>query len=135
LNLERGELDLLFVNDLRMRRLNARYRGVDAATDVLSFPLYGSTREIQRQVGGSTAASCGAPEPLLGDVVINPGRAALQARQYGLTLDEELTRLMVHGILHLIGYDHERNPYQARKMFLKQEELIHALAEMDRELK
>jgi probable rRNA maturation factor len=138
LSLERGELSLLFVNDLKMRALNAQHRGVDANTDVLSFPLYDSVGEIQCQIDavGSAPVDAWSRAPiLLGDVVINPQRAAVQAQQYGLTLDEELTRLMVHGVLHLIGYDHERNRYQAQKMFLKQEEIIRALAEMDRQRK
>ena len=124
MSLERAELSLLFVNDLRMRRLNAQYRGVDSVTDVLSFPLYDRAKDIPSE------NDAGGRAPLLGDVVINPQRAALQAHKYGWTLDEELIRLMVHGILHLIGFDHERNRYQAQKMLLKEEEIIRALAQM-----
>lgn len=78
---------------------------MDQTTDVLSFPLFRSWREFPRE-----------GDFLLGDVVIDASRVQKQAGEYGLTLRQELQRLMVHGIVHLMGYDHERNAYQARRM-------------------
>lgn len=122
LHLEGTELSVVFVNDRRMRELNRRYRGVDRPTDVLSFPQYDSLRK---------ARSAGVRgEVMLGDVVVNLHRTKRQAEEQGSPFYEELTRLLVHGLLHLIGYDHEPGGYQARKMRRKEEELLHALEEM-----
>jgi len=75
-----------------MRRLNRNYRSQDYATDVLSF-----TYDADRAAG----------EPLLGEVVIAPAVAAAQARRFHTNAETEMRRLLVHGILHLLGYDHE----------------------------
>lgn len=83
----RGELSIAIVPDSRVRQLNRQFRGKDKATDVLSFPA--DTRGV------------------LGDVVIARGVAARQAREQGHPLDTELRILALHGLLHLIGYDHE----------------------------
>jgi probable rRNA maturation factor len=77
---------VILCSDYAIRKLNREYRGKDKATDVLSFPL-------------------GDPD-LLGEVYISLQRAKVQARAYGLTYEEELKRLLVHGLLHLMGYDH-----------------------------
>lgn len=75
-----------------IRELNRQYRGVDAATDVLSFPMFDfDTPEVIAQ---------------LGDIVISLERAAEQAREYGHSFKRELSFLTVHGMLHLFGYDH-----------------------------
>lgn len=86
----RGELTVVLTDDAEIRRLNRTYRGKDRATDVLSFSL-----------GDGRAQG----EPL-GDVVISVDTAARQARSYGASLEQELARLLVHGTLHLCGYDH-----------------------------
>jgi len=99
-----------------MVELNRAYMGREGTTDVLSFPLYESPREFPDD-----------REFLLGDIVIDPLRAAEQARYYGITLRQELRRLLVHGLLHLAGYDHERNPYQKRRMREKEEAILKAL--------
>lgn len=100
-----------------MRRLNRQYRGLDKTTDVLSFPLY--------------EAGMLRPGDALGDIVISIPRAAAQAAAYGVSLRNELLRLLLHGLLHLIGYDHEKNTYQKRRMQRKEKELINALASVD----
>ena len=87
----RGELTVVLTDDAEIRRLNRTYRGKDRATDVLSFSL-GDGR-------GDTE--------LIGDVVISVDTATRQARSYGASLEEELARLLVHGTLHLCGYDHQ----------------------------
>jgi probable rRNA maturation factor len=104
-----AELSVLLVTDRRIRTLNRRWRGKDRATDVLSFPL-------------SEPPGIG---PLLGDVVISLDTAARRARAEGRPVSRELDRYLAHGVLHLLGYDHER-PEEARVMAAKEAELAHA---------
>jgi len=78
----------LITSDTELRRLNREFRGMDYATDVLSFPAAG-------------------PAAYLGDLVISLGRARAQAREFGHPVEEEVEILMLHGLLHLLGYDHE----------------------------
>ncbi|HSE57993.1 MAG TPA: rRNA maturation RNase YbeY [Nitrospiraceae bacterium] len=96
-----AEVSVLLVGDRRMRRLNKQYRKRDKSTDVLAFPL-------QEGPGPRTV--------LLGDVVICVPMARRQARESNHSLERELTVLLVHGILHLCGYDHERGVEEARRM-------------------
>ncbi len=100
-----------------MQRLNRQYRGLDKTTDVLSFPL----------------CETGLPGPgeALGDIVISIPRAEAQAQAYGVSFRNELLRLLLHGLLHLVGYDHEKNSYQKQRMQRKEKELIDALAPVD----
>ncbi len=88
---------MVITGDAELRRLNRAFRGKDAATDVLSFP---AGTEI-RVVGDGHA------RPALGDVAISGMRARAQAREHGHTTDEEIRILMLHGVLHLLGMDHE----------------------------
>lgn len=90
---------------------------MDRPTDVLSFPLYESPRDFP--VEGEFA---------LGDIVLCPSQAARQARLYGVALEDEMRRLLVHGLLHLLGFDHERSGYARRRMERKERELMEALA-------
>ncbi|MCL2182917.1 MAG: rRNA maturation RNase YbeY [Chitinispirillia bacterium] len=86
-NLDRSTTVIL-CSDCTIRRLNRRYRGKDKPTDVLSFPF--------------------GDDDLLGEVYISLQRAKVQARRFGLTYEEELKRLLIHGLLHLMGYDHHK---------------------------
>ena len=95
----RGEVAVALVGDRKMRALNWRYRGVDRATDVLAFPA---------ETAGVGRGTRGAPR-LLGDIVIATGVARRQARAAGQSLEVELRRLALHGLLHLMGYDHTRD--------------------------
>ena len=99
---EGAECGLLVVGDRTMARLNQRYRGVARSTDVLSFPM----RE-----GPFASLS----PNLLGDVVISAGMADQQAAAAGRSLRDELAALLIHGILHLLGYDHQ-TPSEAKRM-------------------
>jgi rRNA maturation RNase YbeY len=96
LRLSEAELSILLVSDAEMQRLNRRWRGKDRPTDVLSFP---------QEADG-----------LLGDVVISVDTARRQAAEQRTTLGREADRLLIHGLLHLLGYDHERSPTEARRM-------------------
>jgi len=97
-----------------MRLLNRQFRGVERMTDVLSFP---QVEKLTRRSALSTH------EFVLGDIVINVQRAKRQAVENRLTFNEELKRLIIHGLLHLIGYDHEKSRYRKKKMELKEREL------------
>ena len=97
------ELSLLLTDDAEIRRLNKTYRSLDQATDVLSFP---QDEEAVNESG----------KTLLGDVVISVETAVRQAEEHHLSFNEELILLAIHGILHLLGYDHERSPQDARIM-------------------
>ncbi len=102
-----AEVCIGLVGDTRMRRLNRTYRNQDRTTDVLAFAY----REARTGVS-----------PLLGDVVISVPTARRQAKALGHSLDEEVLRLLIHGVLHLVGYDHERSQWQARRMRRKETE-------------
>jgi len=103
LDLAGAQLSVAIVGDRKIRQLNREYRGVDGATDVLSFS------QSEGEGGGLH------PE-VLGDVVISAERAADQAGRYRRTLDRELDTLLVHGILHLAGFDHEKGRGEGVRM-------------------
>lgn len=106
-----SELSILIVDDDEMAELNREYRQISHTTDVLSFPmLEGEFGEI-------------APE-MLGDVVISAETADAIAREAGATLESVLDLLLIHGILHLLGYDHEAGETEAREMKRQTEELL-----------
>lgn len=90
-----GEVVVLLTGDERVRELNRQWRGKDLPTDVLSFS----------QLEGE---AIGADTDLLGDIVVSVDTLRRQARDGGWSDEEELSRLLVHGLLHLLGYDHER---------------------------
>jgi probable rRNA maturation factor len=89
-----SELSLVFSDDARLKVLNAGWRGKDKPTNVLSFPAFPHSRR-------------GAVPPMLGDVVLAAETVAAEARAEGKPLDHHIVHLIVHGVLHLIGYDHE----------------------------
>jgi len=109
-----SELSLVLVDDATGAELNQRFRGRTGATDVLSFTL----------LEGAHSRHRGA---LLGDVVIALGVAQRQAHEQGLALEAECLRLLVHGVLHLLGYDHARAA-EARVMRAKERALWRMLA-------
>ncbi len=103
------ELSLLLTDDDEIRTLNSRFRGKDRATDVLSFPM--------------------GDDVLLGDIAVSMERARAQADEAGETIEAELARLLVHGLLHLLGYDHVHGGRQAAKMREREEFLLAELKE------
>lgn len=124
LKLRGAELSVSLVSSARMRRLNRDYRGIDRTTDVLSFPMYEFQGGIVAYRKACERARMEGMVLPLGDVVINPARAAAQALEFGQTLRAETRRLLAHGILHLIGYDHEKGPSEAAKMRRMENNLI-----------
>ena len=105
-------LSLEIVGDGRMRRLNRSFRHRDKTTDVLAF----ATRE-----------GPGPSSLLLGDIVISLPQAIRQAREHKQDVDHELVMLLIHGVLHLCGYDHERGPGEARRMARRERALLHRI--------
>lgn len=110
---ETVELSLLLCNDPFIQDLNSKWLGKDSPTDVLSFP--------QDQEPGLT------PHLLLGDVIISLDSAARQAAERGHTLLDELRILLVHGLLHILGYDHELGPDESQEMEAKETQLLSEL--------
>lgn len=96
-----------FVSDERMRELNSVFRGKDATTDVLSFPFAAEDFEAAAFSAAGEAGEGGNRGGFLGDIVISAEQAARQATENELTLENEIKQLMLHGLLHLCGYDHE----------------------------
>lgn len=107
-----AELSVEIVGNARIRRLNRQYRQHDHPTDVLAFPM--------REAPGPRTR-------LLGDVVISLQKATEQASGYHHSIDEELSKLLTHGILHLLGYDHERGEKEARRMRRKEQAIQNML--------
>ncbi|MEW6214325.1 MAG: rRNA maturation RNase YbeY [Nitrospirota bacterium] len=135
LGLNRAELSVLFVNDRRMKILNRQYRGIDRTTDVLSFPQQENPPLppfTKGGHGGITKLGYLKSNIVLGDIVINLHQTKRQAAEHGLTFNEELRQLMIHGLLHLIGYDHEKSRYHKSKMESKGRELLKALSQKSR---
>lgn len=106
------ELSVSIVGDRAMRRLNREYRGMDRPTNVLSFSM-------------GEGDFAGVNPHLLGDVVISADTAMREAEEEGITLGERIAFLLLHGILHVMGYDHERSgEAEARRMERQQRKLF-----------
>ena len=97
-----SELSILIVDDTEMTGINRQYRQIDHTTDVLSFPMQ------EGEFGGI------APE-MLGDIVISAETAEMMSRERGTALEAVLDLLLVHGILHLVGLDHEAGPVEEKR--------------------
>ena len=108
----RGDVAVALVSDRRVRALNRSYRGEDYATDVLSFPIADARRARRRAASPQPPA----PGPFLGEIVIARGVARRQAREARHSELTELKILALHGLLHLLGYDHERDNGRMRRV-------------------
>ena len=95
-----SSVTIAFISDQKIRELNRQFRNIDKATDVLSFPSDSSDGEM-------------------GDIAISIETAARQAKQSGLTLDGEIAQLLLHGLLHLSGYDHETDNGEMNRLELR----------------
>lgn len=109
LGLADREVSVLITLNPEIKELNKRYRKINKETDVLSFPMEDPV--------------------MIGDIVISMDKAELQAEEFSVSIDEELSRLVAHGTLHLAGYDHVKGGRQAKVMKEKEEELIDLMKE------
>jgi probable rRNA maturation factor len=109
-----AELSVALIGNAEMRKLNAKYRKKDYPTDVLSFPVEGIMPEETQ---------------LLGDVIISVDKAIEQARARGHSSEQELITLLIHGVVHLLGYDHERSARDARAMGRLEKRIYRQLCE------
>jgi len=127
LALQRSELSLMIVDDAAIRILNRDFRAKDKPTDVLSFPQLDDHDEATVSARTSRlqteATTRDAPPLALGDIVISIDTASRQAAELGVTVAARIRTLLIHGLLHLLGYDHERSPSEARRMFAREREL------------
>lgn len=116
------EISVLLVDNETIRTLNRDYRDKDAATDVLSFPMEEELPDetTPQIIGGPT-------ERMLGDLVISVERAVEQAAEYGHAVERELAFLTVHGLLHLLGYDHEQGPAAEAEMQAEEKRILSIL--------
>ncbi|HET8579862.1 MAG TPA: rRNA maturation RNase YbeY [Nitrospiraceae bacterium] len=148
-----AELSLDLVGDRRIRRLNQRYRGRDYPTDVLAFPMREAPTSVRRQASGVKRETLGLKRKgagdlsvvtpyaspltseMLGDVVISLQTAVRQAEASGHSLDLEVVMLLIHGTLHLCGYDHERGAHEARRMRRKERAILESLKPLPRMFK
>jgi rRNA maturation RNase YbeY len=105
------ELSVLLTDDARIRELNERYRGKSGATNVLSFP----------QTEGDDAVFA---TDMLGDVVVSVETAAREATIQGCSLESRVYRLLCHGLLHLVGNDHEKSEQESSRFFAMEERLV-----------
>ncbi|MBT5471910.1 MAG: rRNA maturation RNase YbeY [Nitrospina sp.] len=106
------EVSILLTGDAQIRQLNQQFRNIDQATDVLSFP---QNSEDDPPLPG---------EMLLGDIAVSLDTAETQAKEHKLSFKEEVVLLLIHGILHLLGYDHEISEQEEIKMRSKTRELF-----------
>lgn len=112
-------IDVTVVDADEIRRLNAEYRDKDAVTDVLSFPMYDFLNgQPQEELEAEPDSGC----VMLGDMVLCYTRAVEQAAQFGHSPARECGYLTTHSVLHLLGYDHERNDEDTRLMRAKEED-------------
>jgi len=102
----RPDATIVFVSDAAIRKLNREFRGEDYASDVLSFPTKAEDFERENQSN-------------LGEVVISVPRATVQAKQNGLRFSNEIEQLILHGLLHLCGYDHETDNGEMNRLELR----------------
>ncbi len=106
-----GDINVVLTDDEEIRALNSGFRGIDASTDVLSFPA------------NEGEMLDGIPDGFLGDIAISCPRAFLQAEEYGHSSEREFGFLAVHGALHILGYDHLTEE-EAKTMFALQEKIL-----------
>jgi probable rRNA maturation factor len=132
-----SELSIIFVDEQVMSDLNERFLGATGPTDVLAFPLdddvvLGGRQPDQGGRGPGSPSEPGDPPTLLGDVVVCPAVARRQARAANGALDDELSLLVVHGVLHLLNYDHAE-PQESEAMKRRERELLDQFRELERD--
>lgn len=113
-NVNNGVVNIIIVDNKKIREINKEYRGIDKETDVISFALEDDDTFIKL------------PIRVLGDIYISIDKVKVQALEYGHSLKREICFLVVHGILHLLGYDH-MNISDEKVMFSKQDKILDEL--------
>lgn len=108
---ENKSFTVAFVSDKKMRELNFKYREKDKTTDVLSFPFEADEFDFSE-------------EETLGDIIISAEQSARQAEENNLTFEQEIKQLVLHGILHLCGYDHETDDGEMNARELELREIL-----------
>jgi rRNA maturation RNase YbeY len=116
LDLKDASITIVMTGDQYMRKINREFRGHDEPTDVISF----SNRDNPFPAVDDTCEE-------IGDIYISIDRADRQSQEYRVTLQDELKRLIVHGMLHLVGYDHERSDEDEKIMLRKEEEICRSI--------
>ena len=124
LSTKTAELAIVLTDDAAMRRLNRNWRGIDAPTNVLSFATKNSGDQLDEQSGGQFVGNH------LGDIVLAYETVKREAHRDGKAFDHHLAHLVVHGFLHLLGYDHG-NDAQARRMETTERAILRDLAVPD----
>ena len=114
LNIDNSIFDIIFIDDEEMHKLNKEYRGIDRTTDVLSFAL-NDNKHIDAFINS------------LGDIFISIPKMKSQAEEYGHSEKRELSFLTLHGLLHLLGYDHTLGKKEEEEMFGLQKEILSEL--------
>ncbi len=114
LNIKNAYFSIIFIDDEKMHRMNLEYRGIDRTTDVLSFALEDNDNIISEIRN-------------LGDVFVSIPKMISQANEYGHSEKRELSFLSVHGLLHLLGYDHTRSEEEEKIQFGLQDEILNDL--------
>ena len=119
LNLKDAELSVVLTDDATIQNLNREWRNIDRPTDVLSFPQDFPERELREddtpeKVLKEVVQTCEGCK-VLGDIVVSVETAQKQAQKLGWDLEDELKRLILHGLVHLLGFDHEKSPTDDRK--------------------
>lgn len=132
-----AELSVVFVGSRKIRLLNAHYRGIDRVTDVLSFPqqhraeIQTCRKKLARSLKTGNRQGLRYSDPIiLGDIVICIPVALRQAEDRHIPFYNHLLHLLIHGLLHLLGHDHEKNDHEIQKMHKKERELLNAIKTM-----
>ncbi len=118
------EISVSFVDDDEMKALNKQYRNIDSTTDVLSFPLMDF--DDAEPIENGSIDDFIDEELVLGDIVISTKKVADQAEEYGHSIERELAFLVAHGMLHLLGEDHDE-PDKEAAMNIKQEKIMESI--------
>ena len=114
-----AEVSITFVDNLYIQSLNKQYRNKDVPTDVLSFPM--------RKEDGTYEIDPESNAQILGDIVISMEKVVEQSERYGHPMRREVAYLVAHGMLHLLGYDHENGGIEKRRMREREEKVLDSL--------
>ena len=114
---EKRDFSVTFISDEEMRSLNREYRNIDSATDILTFRL----------ADGDDDFPCSTEDDEMGDIFISLESMRRNASEFGVDETDELRRLLLHGLMHLRGWDHETNDFTAEPMLIEQERILSVL--------